>query len=82
MSIAMKPDDELRGAAFHEAGHVIVACEFGLPVGEIAIGYVFFSINFTGIVERARKERPDHCGGGREGLILNFTNWEVGELGG
>ena len=37
-SMAMKPDDELRGAAFHEAGHVIVAREFRLPVGEIAIG--------------------------------------------
>jgi hypothetical protein len=34
----MKTNDKLRGAAFHEAGHVIVAREFGLPVGEIAIG--------------------------------------------
>ena len=34
----MKTNDRLRGAAFHEAGHVIVAREFGLPVGEIAIG--------------------------------------------
>ena len=34
----MKTSDELRGAAFHEAGHAIVAREFGLPVGEIAIG--------------------------------------------
>lgn len=34
----MKANDMLRGAAFHEAGHVIVAREFGLPVGEIAIG--------------------------------------------
>ena len=29
----MKTSDELRGAAFHEAGHAIVAREFGLPVG-------------------------------------------------
>jgi hypothetical protein len=36
--IEMKTRDKLRGAAFHEAGHVIVAREFGLPVGEIAIG--------------------------------------------
>ena len=36
--IEMKTNDKLRGAAFHEAGHVIVAKEFGLPVGEIAIG--------------------------------------------
>jgi hypothetical protein len=35
--IEMKTNDKLRGAAFHEAGHVIVAKEFGLPVGEIAI---------------------------------------------
>jgi hypothetical protein len=34
----MKTNDKLRGAAFHEAGHVIVAREFGLPIGEIAIG--------------------------------------------
>ena len=34
----MKTDDKLRGGAFHETGHVIVAREFGLPVGEIAIG--------------------------------------------
>ena len=34
----MKNNDKLRGAAFHEAGHVIVAREFGLPIGEIAIG--------------------------------------------
>ena len=34
----MKANDKLRGAAFHEAGHVIVAREFGLPIGEIAIG--------------------------------------------
>lgn len=34
----MKTNDELPGAAFHEAGHAIVAREFGLPVGEIAIG--------------------------------------------
>ena len=34
----MKTNDKLRGAAFHEAGHVIVAREFGLTVGEIAIG--------------------------------------------
>ena len=34
----MKTNDKLRGAAFHEAGHAIVAREFGLPVGEIAIG--------------------------------------------
>ena len=32
-----KANDKLRGAAFHEAGHVVVAREFGLPVGEIAI---------------------------------------------
>ena len=38
MPIEMKTNDKLRGAAFHEAGHVIVAKEFGLPVGEIAIG--------------------------------------------
>jgi hypothetical protein len=31
-------DDLLRGAAFHEAGHFVVAREFGLPVGEIEIG--------------------------------------------
>jgi hypothetical protein len=30
-------DDLLRGAAFHEAGRVVVAREFGLPVGEIEI---------------------------------------------
>jgi hypothetical protein len=35
---ALKTDNELRGAAFHEAGHVIVARELGLLVGEIAIG--------------------------------------------
>jgi hypothetical protein len=35
--IAMK-DERLRGAAFHEAGHAIVAREFGLPVGEIRVG--------------------------------------------
>ena len=31
-------NEGLRGAALHEAGHAIVAREFGLPVGEIAIG--------------------------------------------
>lgn len=36
-SIVTKANDKLRGAAFHEAGHVVVAREFGLPVGEIAI---------------------------------------------
>ena len=36
-SIVTKANDNLRGAAFHEAGHVVVAREFGLPVGEIAI---------------------------------------------
>ena len=30
-------DDALRGAAFHEAGHVIVARKLGLQVGEIEI---------------------------------------------
>ena len=30
-------DDLLRGAAFHEAGHVVVAIHFGLTVGEIEI---------------------------------------------
>lgn len=29
--------DDLRGAAFHEAGHVVVAQFFGLPVGEVEI---------------------------------------------
>jgi hypothetical protein len=36
--IGMETNDKLRGAAFHEAGHVIVAREFGLTVGGIAIG--------------------------------------------
>ena len=31
-------NESLRGAAFHEAGHAIVAREFGLPIGEIAVG--------------------------------------------
>jgi len=31
-------DSELRGAAFHEAGHVTVARFFGLAVGKIEIG--------------------------------------------
>jgi hypothetical protein len=30
-------DDLLRGAAFHEAGHVVVAIHFGLTVGEVEI---------------------------------------------
>lgn len=30
-------DDDLRGAAFHEAGHIVVAHYFGLLVGEIEI---------------------------------------------
>jgi len=30
-----KPSDQLRGAAFHEAGHVVVARFLGLQVGEI-----------------------------------------------
>src|SRR5262249_49022499 len=30
--------DQLRGAAFHEAGHVVVARFLGLPIGEIEIG--------------------------------------------
>jgi hypothetical protein len=30
-------DDRLRGAAFHEAGHVVVVIHFGLTVGEIEI---------------------------------------------
>ena len=30
--------DLLRGAAFHEAGHVVVAKHLGLPIGEIEIG--------------------------------------------
>ena len=34
----MKTNDKLRGTAFHEAGHVIMARELGLRVGEIAIG--------------------------------------------
>jgi hypothetical protein len=29
--------DLLRGAAFHEAGHVVIAIQFGLTVGEIEI---------------------------------------------
>ena len=36
-SSVTKANDNLRGAAFHEAGHVVVAREFGLSVGEIAI---------------------------------------------
>jgi hypothetical protein len=32
------PGADLRGAAFHEAGHVVVAVHFGLPVREIEIG--------------------------------------------
>ena len=35
---ADEPSDDLRGAAFHEAGHVIVAGYLGLSVGEIEIG--------------------------------------------
>lgn len=31
-------NDELRGVAFHEAGHAVVARFYGLTVGEIAIG--------------------------------------------
>ena len=31
-------NDSLRGAAFHEAGHVVVARFFGLTVGRIEIG--------------------------------------------
>jgi hypothetical protein len=31
-------NDALRGAAFHEAGHVVVARAFGLTVGKIEIG--------------------------------------------
>ena len=34
----MSETDDLRGAAFHEAGHVVVARHFGLCVGEIEIG--------------------------------------------
>ena len=33
-----KPSEQLRGAAFHEAGHVVVARFLGLHVGEIEIG--------------------------------------------
>ena len=32
-----KSDDLLRGAAFHEAGHVVVAMNLGLAVGEVEI---------------------------------------------
>ena len=32
-----KSDDLLRGAAFHEAGHVVVAMNLGLVVGEVEI---------------------------------------------
>jgi len=32
------PSDDLRGAAFHEAGHVVVARHLGLSVGVIEIG--------------------------------------------
>lgn len=34
----MIASDDLRGAAFHEAGHVVVARFFGLTVGKIEIG--------------------------------------------
>ena len=37
MTMNKKSDDLLRGAAFHEAGHVVVAMNFGLAVGEIEI---------------------------------------------
>jgi hypothetical protein len=32
------PDDDLRGVAFHEAGHAVVAHYLGLSVGAIEIG--------------------------------------------
>jgi hypothetical protein len=34
----VKPSDELLGAAFHEAGHVVVAKFLGLHVSEVEIG--------------------------------------------
>lgn len=33
-----QPSDQLRGAAFHEAGHVVVARFLGLRVSEVEIG--------------------------------------------
>jgi hypothetical protein len=33
-----RPSDQLRGAAFHEAGHVVVARFLGLHVREVEIG--------------------------------------------
>ena len=70
-----KSDDLLRGAAFHEAGHVVVAMNLGLAVGEVEI-----SDDGSG---RSQIAPPDHlplvdqialCVAGIEALCLCGTD--------
>ena len=71
-------EQERRGAAFHEAGHAVVAWALGLPIGEIVIG-----IDGDDAAGRAEVGTSDHlpivdqiaiCLAGREAQELFGTH--------